>query len=62
MPGLGELIYTLDITTKQHVRTLEKCLIKLVKNELSCAFNSTCLKEGLLPKYTNIYIYIYIYI
>ena len=39
MPGLEELIHTLDIAAKQNVITLEKCSTKLVKSELSYVFN-----------------------
>ena len=34
---------------------------KIANTESSLVYNTTCLKENLLPTYTNIYIYIYIY-
>ena len=54
MPNLGELIFTLTDPTKYDIRRFEKCFIKLQKLELSCAFNKLCLKEGILPKYTQL--------
>ena len=56
MVTLGELIYPLETSLKTVIRKFEKCSIKFVKSELSSAFNSTCLKENILPKYTNIYV------
>ena len=54
MPNLGELIYPLPVQTRQEIRKLEKVFLKLQKTELNCAFNETCLKENILPKYTQI--------
>ena len=34
-------------------RDFEKIKLKLVKNNYNRVFNQTCLKEGLLPNYTN---------
>ena len=54
MPNLGDLIFALPVETKQEIRKLEKVFLKLNKTELSCAFNECCLRENILPKYTQI--------
>ena len=60
--NLGSLIFNLQPECRKSVRDLEKVSVKLIKQKCSLLFNSTCLKEDILPTYTNIYIYIYIYI
>ena len=57
MPNLGELIFNLEEPIKYEIRKFEKCIIKLQKVELSFVFNDLCLRENILPKYTE-YIYI----
>ena len=52
--GLGELIFHLPADTKKRVRYLEKCYFKLCKQKSSMLFNQTCIKENILPIYTNI--------
>ena len=54
MPNLGELIFTLPVVTRQEIRKLEKVCLKLNKTELACAFNECCLRENILPKYSQI--------
>ena len=54
--GLGELIYNLEESTKKQIRTFERCSFKLCKQKTHVLFNETCLREDILPKYTNIYI------
>ena len=54
MPNLGELIHDLDEQSKSTCRKFEKCLIKWTKLKLNVVFNSTCIRENILPKYTNI--------
>ena len=39
-------------------RKLENLEKKKIGTQLHCEFNQICLKENLLPKYTNINIYI----
>ena len=41
---------------------MEKINKKIASVKSSLVFNRTCIKENLLPKYTNIHIYMYIYI
>ena len=53
---------TLNNSTKLIFRMLETETRKLTAKKLHQKFNEICLKENLLPTYTNIYIYIYIYI
>lgn len=59
---LGPLIYYLPSASKALIRSIEKVNKKLIDNKYSLVFNTTCINENLLPKYTNIYIYILIYI
>ena len=47
---------------KHNYRKLENEEKKLQSTKLHLYFNQICLKENLLPNYTDIYIYIYIYI
>ena len=54
MPNLGELIFTLPVPTRHEIRKLEKVFLKLQKTELTCAFNESCLRENILPKYTQL--------
>ena len=49
-------IFTLPAWQKTLVRKTEKD-----KTESSLVYNTTCLKENLLPTYTNIYIHIHVY-
>ena len=58
---LGALLHTLPPELKSEVRKLEKVSSKLCKSECRVLFNSLCVRENLLPNYSNIYIYIYIY-
>ena len=60
--SFGSLLFNLPAERRKSIRNLEKSSTKLIKTKCSKLFNSTCLKEDILPKYTNIYIYIYIYI
>ena len=46
---------------KTLIRKTEKENEKIANTESSLVYNTTCLKENLLPTYTNIYIYICIY-
>ena len=58
--NIGNLIFTLPARYKTLVRKTEKENKKIANTESSLVYNTTCLKENLLPTYTNIYIYIYI--
>ena len=42
---------------KNKIRKVEKARNVFINNKYGIIFNETCIKEGLLPKYTNIYIY-----
>ena len=53
--SLGSLIFNLAPERRKSVRELEKVSIKLIKQKCSLLFNSTCLKEDILPTYTKIY-------
>ena len=54
LPVLGQLIFPLAQSTKSDVRRFERCAFKIVRRKCSTVFNQICLREGLLPKYTNI--------
>ena len=58
--NIGNLIFTLPAWQKTLVRKTEKENKKIANTESSLVYNTTCLKENLLPTYTNIYIYIII--
>ena len=52
--SLGSLIFNLPPERRKSVRELEKVSVKLIKERCSLLFNSTCLKEDILPTYSNI--------
>jgi hypothetical protein len=52
--SIGTLIFDLPIQTKNIVRSIEKTNKKIVNKTNSLVFNETCLKEKILPTYTNI--------
>ena len=52
--SLGSLIFNLPSERRKSVRELEKVSAKLIKQKCSLLFNSTCLKEDILPTYSNI--------
>ena len=54
---IGQLIFDLP-DEKKKIRRIEKINKKITFVKSSLVFNRTCIKENLLPKYTNIYIYI----
>lgn len=51
--SLGSLIFNLPSERRKSVRELEKVSVKLIKERCSLLFNSTCLKEDILPTYSN---------
>ena len=51
MDSLGSLIYQLPVEQRKSVREVEKLSGKLTKLKCSILFNSTCLKEEILPNY-----------
>ena len=53
--SFGSLLFNLPAERRKEVRNLEKISNKIIKTKCSQLFNSTCLKEDILPKYTNIY-------
>ena len=55
---LGTLIHNLPPEQKREVRDLEKVSIRRCKTECSLLFNSICVREHLLPNYSNCYLYI----
>ena len=57
MVSLGTLLFELPAERRKPVRELEKVSLKIIKLKCSLLFNSTCLKEDILPNYSNIYKY-----
>ena len=58
--SFGQLLYKVSAEQRELVRLLENDSKKLNNAENAVAFNDICIRENLLPKYCNIYIYIYI--
>ena len=59
-PTFGALLHSLnDDLLKNKIRSIEKLNKKIVNIKNGIRFNETCIKEGLHPKFTNMYIYIY---
>ena len=57
----GELLFAINNDhLKNKVRKIERINKRIVQTESGIYFNEICLKEGLQPKFSNIYIYIYI--
>ena len=56
--NIGQLLNLLDNVYKNYVRKLEKLNKSFVNNKHGISFNKICINEGLLPNYTNLYIYI----
>ena len=52
--GLGALISGLPASSKKLVRDFEKVSLKTVRAKCSVNFNEICLREKILPKYSNI--------
>ena len=51
----GSFLYNnFSSNLRQLIRKYEAENKKLIKNKLSYKFNYTCLKENILPKYSNI--------
>ena len=48
--------------TRTVYRNSERMLLKITSVASHISLNETCVNNGILPIYTNIYIYIYIYI
>ena len=61
--NFGDLLFALNCDPlKNEIMKIEKINKRIVQTKNCIYFNKICLKEGLHPKYSNIYIYIYIYI
>ena len=59
---LSKVIFKLSKDeVKSKYRDIEKLSIKISEIRSHLSFNECCEINGLLPNYTNIYIYIYIY-
>ena len=59
--SFGSLLFLLENEyLKKEIRNLEKMNKRLIHIKSGINFNNICLKEGLQPPFTNMYIYIYI--
>ena len=56
--SLGQLLWELPPAYRNIARKVEQISKKVVNAEAAVDFNHICLREDLLPSYTNIYIYI----
>ena len=54
----GQLLFELTFEQRNCVRSYENEAKKLINAKHAVVFNEVCIKENLLPKYSNIYIYI----
>ena len=54
----GQLLFTIPPEKRLIIRNYEKLNKKLIKNKWSKQFNETCLKENILPTYSNLVLYI----
>ena len=52
--NFGDIIFELPQEQKVLIRRIEQTRKKLTKTKYSLAFNKTCLKEDILPRYTDI--------
>ena len=60
--NLGSLVHPLQPELRKQVRDLEKVSLRRCKSDCNLLFNSVCVKENLLPNYSNIYIYILLHL
>ena len=58
--NFGNLLHLLQDEERKVVRNIESLEKKLINNKFAVIFNEMCIKENLLPTYSEIYIYIYI--
>ena len=54
LPNLGQLLFPLPQETKNLIRRYERLSFKIVRKKCSLTYNQLCIREGLLPAYTNI--------
>ena len=57
--SFGQLLFSLTSDQRSTIRRLENESKKLNNAKHAVVFNELCIRENLLPKYCNIYIYIY---
>ena len=59
-PTFGELLHSLNNDlVKNKILNIEKLNKKIVNIKNGIRLNETCIKEGLHPKFTNIYIFFF---
>ena len=59
--SIGDLVFNLEADQKRIVRSIERAQKQHISCKYAVIFNTKCVQEGLLPKYTHIYTYMYIY-
>ena len=56
--NFGDLLFALNCDRlKNDIRKIDKINKRIVQSKNGIYFNEICLKEGLHPKFSNIYIY-----
>ena len=55
----GEIIFILPSQIRSVLRRMESVLRKIINAEAALSLDKICLEEGILLKYTSIYIHIY---
>ena len=55
----GRLLFQVPQEHRKSVRKIENISKKLINANFAVIFNDICIRENLLPTFTNIYIYIY---
>ena len=56
-PNFGFILHEFDPVSRRVVRSFESSYKKLINCLYAVRFNEACIRENLLPRYTNIYIY-----
>ena len=55
--NFAELIFNIPMNERKIIRKIEKIEKKIIDNKYALVFNQTCIKENILPIYTNIKIH-----
>ena len=54
MTSFGDILFRHQEEHKKCIRNIEQTSKKLINSEYAVVFNKLCIKENLLPKYTNV--------
>lgn len=58
--SFGDILFEHSADTRKTIRAIESINKKLINAKAAFSFNDHCIRNSLLPAFTNIYIYIYI--